>query len=464
MAAEASARVIVFEKDSRVGGAGNMSMGPFAVESRLQRLQLVALTREEAFSIFMNYAHWRSDARLVRAYIDKSASTIDWLEQLGCEFSYVEARYPGAYITCHWLKGPTGKPGPGSGALMMKAMFKRCNELGIQVILDTPGKKILTEKGRVVGVVAENKSGEGVQVKAKAVIIGTGGFGNAPEMIKQYIGYEWGKDLFSMRIPASTGDGIKMAWEAGGAQDEMHFDLTCGIPGPAGGGMPAMTPEAGAFRKPNLMVNLDGERFINEEIMLNHSFTANALTRQKNKCGFVIFDQAAKKAFEAGYVKDYPNAKVDVDAYLKVVIEKGHQNIFVADSIEELARKTGINLNNLKQTIEVYNKACENGRDEVFNKNPKNLIAVKQPKFYAGKYFPGGYGTRGGIKINYKTEVLNKDLDPIPGLYAVGVDAANAIQGDTYCEMLSGSGMGFALNSGRIAGENAAKFIKSPGK
>jgi fumarate reductase flavoprotein subunit len=266
-----------------------------------------------------------------------------------------------------------------------------------------------------------------------------------------------------MRIPAATGDGIKMAWEAGGAQDEMHFGFTCGIPGPAGGGMPARTPEAGAFRKPNLMVNLDGERFINEEIMLNHSLTANAITRQKNKCGFVIFDQAAKKAFEADYVKDYPNAKVDVDAYLKGVLEKGHQNIFVADSIEELASKTGINLNNLKQTIEVYNQACENGRDEVFNKNPKNLIAVKQPKFYAGKYFPSGYGTMGGIKINYKTEVLNKDLNPIPGLYAVG-DVSSAIHGDTYCEILSGHGMGFALNSGRIAGENAAKFIKSPGK
>jgi fumarate reductase flavoprotein subunit len=69
----------------------------------------------------------------------------------------------------------------------------------------------------------------------------------------------------------------------------------------------------------------------------------------------------------------------------------------------------------------------------------------------------------GGIKINYKTEVLNKDLNPIPGLYAVG-DVSSAIHGDTYCEMLSGHGMGFALNSGRIAGENAAKFIKSPGK
>ena len=77
-----------------------------------------------------------------------------------------------------------------------------------------------------------------------------------------------------------------------------------------------------------------------------------------------------------------------------------------------------------------------------------------------GKYLPGAYGSLGGIKINYKTEVLNKNWEKIPGLYAAGTDACS-IYGDTYVFILPGNTMGFALNSGRIAGENAAAYAQS---
>ena len=75
----------------------------------------------------------------------------------------------------------------------------------------------------------------------------------------------------------------------------------------------------------------------------------------------------------------------------------------------------------MQRTVEEYNKACETGRDELFNKNPRYLRLVKQPRFYAARFFPAGYGTLGGIKINHKTEVLTKDCEVIPGLYAAGV-------------------------------------------
>jgi fumarate reductase flavoprotein subunit len=69
--------------------------------------------------------------------------------------------------------------------------------------------------------------------------------------------------------------------------------------------------------------------------------------------------------------------------------------------------------------------------------------------------------TFGGIKVNERMEVLNKEQDVIPGLYAAGNDA-NIMYGDTpdYNHLkLAGSACGFALNSGRIAGENAARYI-----
>jgi fumarate reductase flavoprotein subunit len=78
--------VVVLEKGSTTGGTANMGMGPFGVESRLQKIKQHGPTKDEAFKAFMDYTHWRVDAQLVRAYIDKAATSIDWLESLGVEF------------------------------------------------------------------------------------------------------------------------------------------------------------------------------------------------------------------------------------------------------------------------------------------------------------------------------------------------------------------------------------------
>jgi succinate dehydrogenase/fumarate reductase flavoprotein subunit len=144
-------------------------------------------------------------------------------------------------------------------------------------------------------------------------------------------------------------------------------------------------------------------------------------------------------------------------------IDRGSKNVFVADSLEELVAQTGIKPEGLRQNVEEYNQACEAGVDELFGKNPRYLRPVKQPKFYAIKMYSGAHGTLGGIKINYKTEVLTKNHDVIPGLYAVGVDA-NDLYGDSYGFILPGHTMGFAIDSGRMAGENAAEYIKSTAK
>ena len=68
-------------------------------------------------------------------------------------------------------------------------------------------------------------------------------------------------------------------------------------------------------------------------------------------------------------------------------------------------------------------------------------------------------GSIGGIKINERTEVLNQEEKAIPGLYAAGNDASG-MYGDSYNIYLSGGTLGFAVNSGRIAGENALKYIE----
>ncbi|OGO24953.1 MAG: hypothetical protein A2144_08835 [Chloroflexi bacterium RBG_16_50_9] len=467
-AAEGGAKVIVFEKASTTGGAGNMAWGPFAVESRLQHLKQIPITREEAFKIHMDFTHWRVDARLVRAFIDKSASTIAWLEKMGVEFLEVGCHNPGFPFTWHIVKGAarlTDQVGAGYGFAMMKILTDRAQQLGVKIMLRTPVKKIIKKGNRIAGVIAEDESGEDVQANAKAVIIATGGFGDNPEMIKKYAGYELGRDLFGVRVPGCVGDGLRMAWEAGAAPTEMAMELTIlRAPELVGG----FSPAAFMFHKPNLVVNLSGERFMNEEIVMgNPTFVGNAITRQKHGCAFTIFDEATINYYVEEGLNYPPNGVValrttgDCDAdMIKRALGHGHKDVFVADSPGELADKVGINREALEKTIDEYNRACETGRDELFHKNPRYLRPVRQPKFYAGKLFPGMIGSMGGIKINYKTEVLNKDFEVIPGLYAAGIDA-NSIYGDSYAFVLPGNTMGFAINTGRMAGENAVEYLRS---
>jgi len=200
--------------------------------------------------------------------------------------------------------------------------------------------------------------------------------------------------------------------------------------------------------------------------MPNTTFTGNAIARQKGRCGFLIFDENILNLMKADF--DFRNVVFPVTyieephAMMDAVLGNGYKHLFVADSIAELSEKTGIDAGGLDLTVKDYNRCCAQGYDELFNKPHKYLRPLDKPKYYAAQHFPSAYGSLGGIKINHKTEVIDKNWDVISGLYAAGNDACN-IYGDSYVFVLPGNTMGFAINSGRIAAENAVKYYKTLG-
>jgi fumarate reductase flavoprotein subunit len=123
-----------------------------------------------------------------------------------------------------------------------------------------------------------------------------------------------------------------------------------------------------------------------------------------------------------------------------------------------LATKMGIEPAALRATVDEYNSFCEKGHDDLFAKEPKYLRPLKEPRCYALKCNAVFLGTLGGIKINHKMEVVDKKENPILGLYAGGMDAGG-IYGDSYDVKTCGGTLAFAVNSGRIAGRNALKYI-----
>lgn len=65
----------------------------------------------------------------------------------------------------------------------------------------------------------------------------------------------------------------------------------------------------------------------------------------------------------------------------------------------------------------------------------------------------------GGIRVNGNMQVVNKDYEPIPGLYAAGLDASG-LYGDSYNMEVPGAANGFAYTSGRIAARHVISSMK----
>jgi fumarate reductase flavoprotein subunit len=221
-----------------------------------------------------------------------------------------------------------------------------------------------------------------------------------------------------------------------------------------------------AWTQPNLAFNLLGKRFLNEELVaLNLVFLSNALQAQKGRCGFMMFDEAAKRYYEeVGLdftIAGRPfNRASDFDAELARALTGTPDptfEVYVAESLEDVASQTGANLDALLETVEEYNHACDTGRDGLFDKTAKYLRPVREPRFYVKKLVLCAFGSLGGIKVNEKLEAIDSDHEPVPGLYAAGADA-NGLHSPDYAFVLPGSTMGFTVNSGRIAGENAAAY------
>lgn len=108
-AAEGGARVILFEKNKFPGGISNYPAEIFAVESKLQHQLNIPFTKDEAFKLYMDLTRWQADARLVRAFIDKTADTIEWLRRLKIPLAIIpHFVYPENRLVAHAVQLPGG--------------------------------------------------------------------------------------------------------------------------------------------------------------------------------------------------------------------------------------------------------------------------------------------------------------------------------------------------------------------
>ncbi len=455
-AAEWGAKAIVFEKQRSLGGTSNFFEGTFAVESAMQREKYITYSRDQAFKRMMEYSHWRANARMVRTFVEESAPTITWLQEAGVEFTEVATNMPDGPRTYHIVKG--------RGAAVVKALATKAKEKGVDFRLGAPVTRIIREGDRIVGVVVD-EAGVEAAVYAPAVIIASGGYANNKAWIKKYAGFDIDVNMIPVGNVDKMGDGIRMAWEAGAAEEGMGV-LEAYRFGPMAPEFRTYGPVQMVALQPDLWVDPKGERFCDEGIAFYDTSVGNVNERYKEGYTYCLFDDAIKEYYGSHGIhrnvgwKNTPGTKpVGFDKELGDALEKGTTEAFAAGSVEELAGKMGVEPMVLKATVDEYNKFCEKGHDDLFAKDAKYLRPLEGPKYYAAKARTIFLVTLGGIKVNHRMEVVDKKDRIIPGLYAGGMDAGG-MWGDSYpIRDATGASSAFAINSGRIAARNALEYI-----
>ena len=209
-AAEEGADVVVFEKRHALGGNSAMAEGFLAAESPAQKRMRIDASRDEIFRMAMGYSHWRLNARILRAFINKSGDTVRWLEDKGMYFDWIPSYFPGQRIlTWHCLKK--------RGAELIEVLVRECRDKGVRILREAGASELLTDdKGRITGVIAGAKEKE-IMITAVCVIIATGGYGGNEDLLKKYNSY-YNKDIVYKGIP-NMGDGLLMATEIGAATE-----------------------------------------------------------------------------------------------------------------------------------------------------------------------------------------------------------------------------------------------------
>ena len=448
-AVEGGLKTIMIEKNAFPGGAGLFMEGSFGVQTPYTKAKGMKWTATDAFNAMAEYHHWRINAPLVKAFVELSGDTIQWVEDHGVKWKEVKPAWRDkAEQTWHIY------PYAGSLPKTMVELFKK---EGGTLLLNTPGEKLITKDGKVTGVIAKDtKTGEKVTINAKNVILATGGYSFNTKMVKDLTGI----DMTPVGTPGRTGDGINMAFEVGAVGDNMGGMMMNGAFMPAEGEAicnGANKEVRALFRQGLLYVDGTGNRFFNEELTIDWPTASNAIARS-GEWTYIVFDEKTKEEISTKG-KGYPNPcgnfiqrgqhATQLDALLKANEAKG--NVFIGNTIEEVAKKAGMDPATLKASCDAITKYARQGKDEQFGKDPYYLREVATGPFYVVRGKINVLTSLNGVKVNAGLQVLDKNDHVIPGLYAICHDAGG-VYGDSYdLKVGEGTASSFALNSGRMA-------------
>lgn len=462
--AQGGKKVILLEQNPFPGGTSNVAEGVLGVESRIQRNNYYGppmLTKDMVFKHEMDYTHWKGNATLMRAFIEQSGATVNWLQDEGIPFEGVSQTTFDGVRTWHIIEG--------HGATLVKVLFGKLKaNPNVKILMETPAVGLITDDNKnVIGVTAKGRKGE-FHIRAKRVILATGGFADNPELVKKYVGNTYSGSVANFRkVGFALTQATKLGAKAEGLSTLMNSAVydkkRSGKIGPAD---PVDLEFDALGQQPmNVMVNAHGERFCDEVIANNFVLQANAIERQKGNYAWVLFDENLLQHYVKDGIDGGMGVIVPIGTKLTKVagaidkyIAEGDRNIYTADSVEELAAKIKVPAETLKKTIENYNKYATYNHDKEFAKDPYFMKKLSG-KLYAMREVLSYLVTVGGVVVNTNMQPLDADDRPISGLYVTGSDVGGLF-GDSYGLASPGTTFGFAVGSGRMAAKHILETVK----
>ena len=427
--------VILLEKMGVIGGASAMAgSGTMATGSKWQKEDGYEDSAEKLVEDMMANGHQKNDRATVELFANTIGEAFDWL--VGDDGAAIPYQRSG--------KPSRSYSGEGRGAGVCKNLSERLEAAGGTLLTNTPATELVVENGAVVGVKAEGE-GKAYTIRAKAVILASGGYGANDELVPD----EYKKFVYAGHAGA-TGDALKMV--EGLDADLINMDLVNTQPNsmilPSGLGQYCNPGVAGAYKAGAYMVNQNGERFYNE--------SANAWdlmqAMKQNEAQYLIMDQTAFDNFNAGMTNSKIYSMEDVEKWLNDDYD-GQPVMKQGATLAELCEKLNIPADAVEASAKAFNECAAAQTADEFGRTPAAAQSEEGP-FYALQMHIRYYASLGGLHINDSMQVLNTNQEAIPGLYAAG-EVVGGLEGDVY---MGATLFGWAVASGYDAA-NAVETV-----
>ena len=427
--------VILLEKMGVIGGASAMAgSGTMATGSQWQKEDGYEDSAEKLVEDMMANGHQKNDRATVELFANTIGEAFDWL--VGDDGAAIPYQRSG--------KPSRSYSGEGRGAGVCKNLSERLEAAGGTLLTNTPATELVVENGAMVGVKAEGE-GKAYTIRAKAVILASGGYGANDELVPD----EYKKFVYAGHAGA-TGDALKMV--EGLDADLINMDLVNTQPNsmilPSGLGQYCNPGVAGAYKAGAYMVNQNGERFYNE--------SANAWdlmqAMKQNEAQYLIMDQTAFDNFNAGMTNSKIYSMEDVEKWLNDDYD-GQPVMKQGATLDELCEKLNIPADAVEASAKAFNECAAAQTADEFGRTPAAAQSEEGP-FYALQMHIRYYASLGGLHINDNMQVLNTNQEAIPGLYAAG-EVVGGLEGDVY---MGATLFGWAVASGYDAA-NAVETV-----
>ena len=422
--------VTVVEKSAAFGGNTSLSTGMIpAAGTRLQRAAGIDETPEDMARDILEKNGYAADEERVRHLCRESAALVHWLvDDWDVDLHLVDDfKYP--KHSEYRMHAPPGR----NGDTLVRQLVERAEATeNVELLTDTPLRKLVAEDGAVAGGIAGKRHAEAIA--ARAVVLATDGFAGNRRMVTNHC--EEIADALYFGSDGNTGDGIRWGAQLGG-------ELSCMDAYQAHATVAHQTGSLSTYAvvmNGGILVNEAGRRFGDET--KGYSAFAVDVLEQPGGLGYELFDADIFEKLE-GEFDDFDEA-ADLGAYAS------------ADDVETLAERLGCDPERTAAAVERYNEAVEAGEpDEAGRTDGRSTL---DPPFYGAKITGALFHTQGGLLVDEHARVLRTDGSTVGNLYAGG-GAAAGISGHGPAGYLSGNGLTTALGYGRLAGIHVAETL-----